>query len=262
MKRSFFVLLSIVAIVAPIACTHDWSLALTGDDAGTDGSPADSAGPDGSPEAGGFDCAGSVLCDTFDGPPLSAIWDDVQIGAGGGRAEREAFAGARSPPNVFLTERPAQTTGPSTAYASKILTQSLRRVRLELDISPSALDATEYATLAAIVFEDERPNEHKLRLAMRGNAAQIQELGATSTVLASHDLPNAIPTDAWTHVAFEIEVGGRVRATVDETKVIDDPAASSWQPSTRTRLIVGINFVTGSHQGVRVRIDNVRVDGS
>jgi hypothetical protein len=248
-----------------MACTHDWSLPLTGDDAGTnaDAALADVAVVDAASEAGAFDCSGSIFCDAFDtDSPLTPLWDDIARGESDSKVEKQRFAGARSAPNVLFVERPAQTGGASTAFVSKVLTQSLKKVRIELDISPSALDPSEYATLAAIVLGDGTSVEHKLRLTLNRDAAQIQEIGP-SAVIASHDLPAAFPIDAWTHVAFEIEVGGRVRASVDaSTNAVDDPAASTWQASTRTRIVAGVNFVKAPHQDVRVRIDNVRVDGS
>lgn len=274
MTRSLFgfLLFSSICALASIACTHDWSLALASDDAGalvdaTDAGATVDAGSDAPPtdadaEAGAFSCAGSLLCDNFDGPALGLIWDGITIGPGDGKAEAEPFAGARTAPNVLVAERGAATSGNSTAFPFKILTQTLNRARMELDVYPTALDSASYATIAGIYFEEGQTNEHKLRLSIRGNAAQLQELGASSVVIASHDLSFAFPVDEWTHIAFEVEVGGRIRAAVNGKDAIDKPASAGWKPSDRTQIVVGINFVTDPHGAVGVKIDNVRVDGS
>lgn len=242
------------------ACTHDWDLPLTGDDAAAP--TAEGGAPDAARDAATmpFDCAGAIVCDTFDGPALGATWDDVAVGANGGKAAIEAFGGAVSAPNVFAAERPAQTDGTSTAYLAKVRAGMLVRARMELQVWPIDLDANEYATIAAIVFDHQGPNEHKIRLAVNRTRAQLQELGP-SNVIASHDLPAGLSFDRWSHVAFEIDER-RLRVFVNRASVLDVQADASWRASTRSLFVVGINFVTRPHGKVSLRFDDVRADGS
>lgn len=245
------------ATLASMACTHDWTYALTGDDAGEGGTtPA----RDGGADAATFDCTGAYLCDTFDGPPLGTTWDDVAV-APGGKAAIEPFDRALSPGNVFVAERPPQAndaTG-STAYLAKVRPGTLTRAKMALQVWPVALDPTEYATVAAIVFDHQGAAEHKLRLALNQTRAQLQELGPSS-VIASHDLPAGLPLDQWTLVTFGFDAG-RIQVSVAGKMVLDVAADASWKPSPRSLFVVGINFVTRPHQRVSLRFDNVRVDG-
>ncbi len=243
-------------------CIHDWSLDLADGSAPADASVVDvrvDASPSAS-DAGAFTCEGALLCDPFEGAPLAAVWDGV-LSSPGGSARVEAAPGAPSPPNVLLAERAATKDSPSTAYVTKVLGGSLTRARMELDIAPQLLDPESSTTVAGIIFEDERATEHKIRLALRDGEALLQELGATG-VLASHALPRPLATGAWAHVAFGVEVGGRITVAVDGATVVDVATNPTWRASTRTRLIAGINFVATPHVAIRVQIDNVRVDGS
>ena len=256
MKRRV-VVCTLAATFATAACTHDWSHALVGEDAGEGGTTPARGG---SAYAAAFDCTGAYVCDTFDGPPLGSTWDDVAV-APGGKVAIEPFDRALSPRNVLVAERPAQTndaTG-STAYLAKVRPGTLARAKMELQVWPVALDPTEYATVAAIVFDHQGAGEHKLRLALNQTRAQLQELGPSS-VIASHDLPSGLPLDQWTPVTFGFD-GGRIQVSVAGKTVLDVAADASWKPSPRSLFVVGINFVTRPHQRVSLRFDNVRIDG-
>ena len=257
-----------------VGCMHDWSLPLAEGDASASetGAPdvpdasdaSDASDREGSSplgDASAFDCNGALFCDRFDGPSIDATWGTTNVAAGGGRLLHDAFPSARSAPNVLLAERSAQGDGPSAAYASTVLTQPISKARFELFVLPEELDETAFTTVVSLVFDDGEATEHKVRLGLTRTAAQLQEIGPSS-VLTSNELPSALPLGTFSHVVVEVEVGGRIKVAVDGTTAVDIAAASSWSPSTRTRIVAGINFIVGAHGDVRVRYDDVRFDGS
>lgn len=233
------------AAIAPTACFYTWP---DPDGGAASPSPVDGGG-----------CAGALVCDGFDDANLAARWT-VFVSSPGGTVEQRADPSAPSAPNVLFTQRDAQQAPPGAAFVAQEIRTPIRRATVALSVRNESVEPDARGCVAGFVFNDGSTNEQHVRVLLGAKDAIVQE-NVTGTYVA-HRMSETPPLGAWTRLSLSIEVGGHIVVHVADRVALDIPAAGEWQPSTLTKVFVGINFVETPTLGVAFRVDDVRVDGS